>query len=127
MPGSESRFRDAPRLSAAWSEANFIDGEEVLVAEVDGHVVGVVTVERRTAEFELVDIDVERSYQGQGIGKMVACHGVCHHSRGGERVDQIDWSGRPRDAHAKGPRLGTRSKWKNEEDALYKESAAAGI
>lgn len=43
----------------------------VLAAEVEGRVVGVVTVEDRGEELELVDIDVPLDLQGQGIGTRI--------------------------------------------------------
>lgn len=46
-------------------------GEEVFVAEMDGRIVGCVNVEDRTAELELVDIDVSRELQGKGIGTRI--------------------------------------------------------
>jgi len=67
-PGSEGTFTDVRRLSAAWQEPNLVRGEEVIVAETDGHVVGCVTVEDRGGELELIDIDVAGDYQGRGIG-----------------------------------------------------------
>ncbi|TMA01134.1 MAG: GNAT family N-acetyltransferase [Methanobacteriota archaeon] len=56
------------RLTAAWEEPNRVRGEEVLVAELDGHVVGCVTVEERGRELELININVPMDLQGRGIG-----------------------------------------------------------
>lgn len=68
-PSSEQAFVDAGRLSAAWKDPNLVRGEEVLVAELEGRVVGVVTVEDRGEALELVNIDVPRNLQGRGIGR----------------------------------------------------------
>lgn len=65
---SESVFTDVGRLSAAWREPNVVRGQGVLVAEVQGRVVGCVTVEDRGAALELINIDVGREFQGRGIG-----------------------------------------------------------
>jgi len=67
-PRSESAFADVARLSAAWREPNFVREEEVLVAELQGRVVGWVTVDDRGEALELVNIDVPRDLQGRGIG-----------------------------------------------------------
>lgn len=67
-PRSQSTFADVARLSAAWREPNFVREEEVLVAEIDGRVVGCVTVQDRGSALELVNIDVARDLQGRGIG-----------------------------------------------------------
>jgi GNAT superfamily N-acetyltransferase len=66
--GGLSPFQDAARLAAAWEEPNIVQGSEVLVAELDGRVVGCVTIEDRGLELELIDIDVPRHLQGRGIG-----------------------------------------------------------
>jgi RimJ/RimL family protein N-acetyltransferase len=67
-PRSESPFTDISRLSAAWVDPNLVRGEEVWVAEVDGPVVGCVTIEDRGEALELINIDVARELQGRGIG-----------------------------------------------------------
>lgn len=67
-PNAESPYRDVARLSAAWHDPNRVDSVDIFVAETEGRVVGVVTVEDRGPELELVDIDVTRPHQGQGIG-----------------------------------------------------------
>lgn len=67
-PRSQQTFADPGRLSAAWQEPNLVRGEEVFVAEIEGRVVGVVTVEDRSKELELVNIDVPRDHQRRGIG-----------------------------------------------------------
>ena len=67
-PSSESLFADSGRLSAAWQEPNLVQGEEVLVAEIDGELVGCVTVEDRGEALELINIDVPHDLQGCGIG-----------------------------------------------------------
>jgi len=64
----DSPFADVRRLTAAWEEPNRVRGEEVLVAELDGHVVGCVTVEERGRELELININVPMDLQGRGIG-----------------------------------------------------------
>ncbi len=65
---SESLFTDVHRLSAAWRAPNNVRAEEVLVAELQGRIVGCVTVEDRGEVLELINIDVARERQGQGIG-----------------------------------------------------------
>ncbi len=70
-PGSTNPFEDAERLAAAWTEPNLVRGHEVLVAERDGRLVGLVTVEDRGPVLELVNIDVPKSLQGEGIGTAV--------------------------------------------------------
>ena len=67
-PRSESPFADAARLSVAWRDPNRVRGEEVLVAELNDRVVGCVTIEDRTPDLELINIDVPRKLQGRGIG-----------------------------------------------------------
>ena len=66
--GLSSPFHDATRLASSWKEPNTVEGQEVLVAEADGHVVGCVTIEDRGTTLELVDIDVPMELQGRGIG-----------------------------------------------------------
>lgn len=63
-----STFADPARLSAAWQDPNRVGDEEILVAELGGLVVAYVTLEDRGAARELVNIDVARDRQGQGIG-----------------------------------------------------------
>src|SRR3989449_11576823 len=67
-PRSELVFSDEDRLSAAWEDPNFVREQEVWVAELDGRVVGCVTVEARGEALELINIDVPRDLQGRGIG-----------------------------------------------------------
>lgn len=67
-PNKDSPFRDARRLASAWHAPNRVGSEEVFVAELEGRIVGVATVEDRGQAFELVDIDVSRIYQNKGIG-----------------------------------------------------------
>lgn len=67
-PRSEQLFTDARRLSAAWQEPNIVHGEEVLVADLGGHVVGYVTIEDRGEDLELINIDVASEFQRRGIG-----------------------------------------------------------
>jgi len=72
-PFFERTFNDVRRLSTAWRDPNVVvsdlaDQEEVIVAETAGQVAGYVTVEDRGEDLELVNIDVRRKQQGQGIG-----------------------------------------------------------
>src|SRR3989475_5059518 len=67
-PRSESLFGDPRWLSAVWEEPNRVRGEEIFVAEMDDQIVGLVTVEDRGPEMELINIDVTRDLQGRGIG-----------------------------------------------------------
>lgn len=63
-----SPFQNAARLTAAWEDPNLVAGSKVLVADLDGRLVGCVTLEDRGPELELIDIDVPRELQGRGIG-----------------------------------------------------------
>ena len=67
-PSSSNPFADARRLEAAWTDPNRVRSEEVIVAELRGRVVGYVTVEDRGEVLEIVNIDVARVHQRQGIG-----------------------------------------------------------
>src|SRR5436309_759533 len=67
-PRSELVFSDVERLSAAWQDPNLVREEAVWMAELDGRVVGCVTVEDRGDALEIVNIDVPRELQGRGIG-----------------------------------------------------------
>lgn len=67
-PWSERTFADQQKLSAAWREPNHVGAEEIFVAEVEGGVVGYVTVEDRGEVLELNNIDVSREHQHRGIG-----------------------------------------------------------
>src|SRR2546425_6574213 len=67
-PRSELVFSDVERLSAAWQDPNRVREEAVWMAELDGRIVGCVTVEDRGEALELVNIDVPRELQGRGIG-----------------------------------------------------------
>jgi N-acetylglutamate synthase-like GNAT family acetyltransferase len=69
--GMDSPFRDASMLAAVWREPNVVQGEEVLVAEMDGQIVGCATVEDRGGELELVNIDVPLQLQGRGVGTIL--------------------------------------------------------
>ena len=64
----DSPFHDTSTLLSASRDPNLVQGEEVLVAEMDGRIVGCVTVEDRGRELELVNIDVPLELQGRGIG-----------------------------------------------------------
>ena len=48
----DSPFHDASMLAAVWQDPNVVQGEEVLVAEMDGRIVGCATVEDRGSELE---------------------------------------------------------------------------
>lgn len=67
-PRSTRTFGDAGRLSAAWEDPNRVGDEEVLVAEVQGRVVGYVTLTDRGPDLELVDLEIARADQRHGIG-----------------------------------------------------------
>jgi N-acetylglutamate synthase-like GNAT family acetyltransferase len=67
----DSPFHDTSTLLSAWRDPNLVQGEEVLVAEMDGRIVGCVTVEDRGRELELINIDVPLELQGRGIGTML--------------------------------------------------------
>ena len=70
-PWSQRTFNDSARLSAAWHEPNRVGTEEIFVAELEGRVVGYVTVQDRSKELELNNIDVPRELQGRGIGSQL--------------------------------------------------------
>jgi len=67
----DSPFHDASMLAAVWQDPNVVQGEEVLVAEMDSRIVGCATVEDRGSELELVNINVPLELQGRGIGTML--------------------------------------------------------
>lgn len=69
--GMGSPFEEQSRLSSAWEDPNIVRGSEVWVAELDGRIVGVVTLEDRGEELELVNIDVPMELQGKGIGSRI--------------------------------------------------------
>jgi ribosomal protein S18 acetylase RimI-like enzyme len=66
--GISSPFHDASTLASVWQEPNIVRGEAVLVAEMEGRIVGFVTVEDKGDELELVNIAVSLELQGRGIG-----------------------------------------------------------
>jgi predicted N-acetyltransferase YhbS len=68
-PVTTTPQEEVEKLLSTWVEPNRVGSEEMLVAEVDGIVVGCVKIEERGESLELVDIDVSREMQGQGIGK----------------------------------------------------------
>jgi len=70
-PVEQSQFGNVVNLLGAWREPNRVGLKEVFVAEVDGRLVGCVSIEERAKEIELIDIDVVRDYQGQGIGSRI--------------------------------------------------------
>lgn len=65
---SEQTFTDPGRLSAAWQVPGRVGTQEIFVAEMEGLVVGYVTLEDRDTELELNTIAVLGSHQGRGIG-----------------------------------------------------------
>ncbi len=67
-PRSQRTFTDPGRLTAAWQEPNLVRGEKVYVAEIEGRVVGYVTLEDRGEDLELITIHVPWDHQGRGIG-----------------------------------------------------------
>jgi N-acetylglutamate synthase-like GNAT family acetyltransferase len=67
----DSPFHDTSTLLSAWRDPNLVQGEEVLDAEMDGRIVGCVTVEDRGRELELINIDVPLELQGRRIGTML--------------------------------------------------------
>jgi N-acetylglutamate synthase-like GNAT family acetyltransferase len=67
----DSPFHDAAMLAAVWRDPNLVEGEEVLVAEMAGRIVGCATVEDRGGELELVNIDVPLQLQGRGVGTIL--------------------------------------------------------
>lgn len=68
VPSSELLFGDIARLSSVWQDPNYVGAEEVFVADISEQVVGCVTIEDRGNDLELVNIDVARNLQCQGIG-----------------------------------------------------------
>jgi ribosomal protein S18 acetylase RimI-like enzyme len=70
-PVAQRLFASVGRLAAEWKEPNRVGSEEVLVAELDGLVVGFVTVEFRSSELELVNIDVRKEHRRRGIGSQL--------------------------------------------------------
>lgn len=70
-PFAERTFADADRLRRAWQDPNRVGQEWVFVAELEGRVVGFVTLEERGPCLELVDLSVEGSHQGRGIGSRI--------------------------------------------------------
>jgi len=69
--GTSSPFHEVSRLEAVWNKPNIVRGEEVLVGEMGGRIVGCVTIQDRGAELELVNIDVPLELQGRGIGTLL--------------------------------------------------------
>ncbi|HEY2080728.1 MAG TPA: GNAT family N-acetyltransferase [Streptosporangiaceae bacterium] len=69
--GMDSPFHDASMLAAVWRDPNVVQGEEVLVAEMDGRIVGCATVEDRGSELEIVNINVPLQLQGKGVGTIL--------------------------------------------------------
>src|SRR5262249_3800776 len=67
----DSSFHDTSALLSAWRDPNLVQGEEVLVAEMDGRIVGCVTVEDTGRELELVNIDAPLGLQGIGFGTVL--------------------------------------------------------
>ena len=69
--GTPGPFQDASKLASVWKEPNTVEKNEIWVAEMDGRIVGVTRIEDKGGELELVDIDVLRELQGQGIGRQI--------------------------------------------------------
>ena len=69
--GGDSPFHDTSKLSSEWKEPNIVGNEEVLVAEMDGRIVGCTTVQDRGPSLELINIDVPLELQGKGIGTRI--------------------------------------------------------
>ena len=69
--GLGSPFHDQSKLASAWQEPNIVNGEEVLVAEMDRQIIGYATIQDRGSELELINIDVPRGLQGRGIGTRI--------------------------------------------------------
>jgi RimJ/RimL family protein N-acetyltransferase len=67
-PRAAQTFADTARLAAAWSDPNHVGSERVMVEVLRGRVVAYVTLEDRGPCLELVNIDVERTHQGRGLG-----------------------------------------------------------
>lgn len=67
-PSSTNPYADVERLRAAWRDPNRVHSEEVIVAELGGEVVAYATLEDRGESSEIVNIDVAREHQRQGIG-----------------------------------------------------------
>ncbi len=86
----ESRYaKDFERLNIAWLEKYFYvepyDAQvlanvdeyiiakngEIILAEMDGEIVGVVALMYHGDELELTKMAVDENYQGQGIGKLL--------------------------------------------------------
>ncbi len=70
-PRSQSSFSDPERLAAAWRDPDRVDDEAVVVADLNGRIVGYATLEDRGPCLELVDINVDQDRQGQGIGTRI--------------------------------------------------------
>lgn len=69
--GMGSPFEDKSELESTWNESNVVRRSEVWVAELDGGIVGVVTLEDRGETLELVNIDVSLGLQGKVIGSQI--------------------------------------------------------
>jgi len=70
-PISNSQFGNTENLLAAWRDPNLVGRREVFVVEMNGRLVGCASIEEWAEEIELVDIDVVRDCQGQGIGSRI--------------------------------------------------------
>jgi predicted N-acetyltransferase YhbS len=62
------QFDKVDDLSETWLDPNRVGELEVFVAEMEGTVVGFVTVSDRGRDLELVDLEVPRERHGRGIG-----------------------------------------------------------
>ena len=70
-PRTQQTFADQERLNASWREPNNVEGEEVIVAEVEDVAVAYVTFEDKGDVVELDNIDVTSDHQGRGIGTLI--------------------------------------------------------
>src|SRR5919109_1567116 len=54
-----------------WEDPNILKGHMVYVAEINRQIVGIVQIEDKGRELELVDIDVLLTLQGKGVGTRI--------------------------------------------------------
>lgn len=85
-PMSERTFADEGRLNSAWKDPNRVDSLEVIVALLDGQVVGFVTVEDRGEVLELHTIDVLGEFQRRGVGRQLVRWVEERASKGGKQA-----------------------------------------
>src|SRR5690349_1772918 len=67
--GMDSPFRDTSMLLSAWRDPNLVQGEEVLVAEMDGRIVGCVTVETKDANSSWSASTFRASFRAEGSAR----------------------------------------------------------